>query len=363
LGATTNLGSVSIVGNPVLATLAGWSIPAALRGLSLSSNAMTTLSLPVVTIGSGGLGIDEPGLQSLTFNALTSVDGALTISGTSPLAVAWPALARIGGDLIFGPVQLASIAAPLLANVGGRLVMENTTATNFNLPALAAVGADISISQTVGSISLNALASVRQLSLTSNPQLTSLGLDALREVANDITFVTNPLLPQLRFVSLQAVGGDVRLEGAAALTQVDFSALRSVRNFTMLSVGVTGLTANQLTSAAAISLRATSLASLSLASLTTATSLDVSDSRITSLAGLNPLLSLFGSLTVTSNPLLTDLGLAGLASVASATVSGNVALSQCQVRALFTRLSLSCFEPTNSFTNCYPNSTPVVTCP
>lgn len=416
---TTLEGSLSLSADDKLETLGGLAKLTTILGqLSLETNkALREAGLGALTKLGGQLNVkDDSALTTLDLHALTSLGSSagvsMTLSGLSALSKvdlsslaeipASVSLLRLGdrteAALELGLTQLTALQGDLtvsmvktlrtldglqkLTSIAGKLALDNDPGLDtVVLPALTTLGGGIAISNdlALSQIDLHALTQLGvvgavSLALTGLPKLTNLDLQALTNVAGDLSISraddlttlsgfgqlariggqlsvdNNAALTTLAFPALTEVAGRVYLANAAALTSVDLSKLTTV--------GMTGgYSVNLLTLPRLTSLNLKALADvpgqLNLTRIgdTASTALALDLSALTSVRGaltlsaiknlpnvdsFAKLTSVGGTLAITSNPGLTSLmGFAALESVTGTVqITGNAALSTCLAKEL-----------------------------
>jgi hypothetical protein len=157
-------------------------------GLNVYGGSITSLSgLETIKKITGALRVNDTKLADFSgLSGLSEVGDALVFSNDKPLGdLTLPALTQVGGDLVFDvPNGVTSFDAPKLELVTGGLVF--------------AVNGDLQ------SIRLDSLRSAKQISIQSNPVLTTFhGFPALTSVST-LTVLDNPKLPQCEVAALDS---------------------------------------------------------------------------------------------------------------------------------------------------------------
>jgi hypothetical protein len=239
-------------------------------------------------------------------------DGSVTVTSqtlTSLDALGQPSALRvITGSLAFNQNPLLENIEGIrgLEEIGGSLVFRSTNLVNLSgLESLRRIGSDF-VSDGVVLAANPRLANVTALgeltslvasiSVTSNPELTSLaGLDRLRDT-NDVTILGNALLAE--------IGGLTELEQAMSITVASNPSLASASFPSLLGAGSFSITSNPVLVGVAL-----------------------------------PLLESAENLTISGNEALSTVGtLSALGEVGLLVISSNPKLPQCFVDALDARL-------------------------
>jgi hypothetical protein len=349
--------------------------------LSIGETTLTTVSLPSLAhVGSLQLS-NRPNLQG--FEALASVN-SLTISTN-------PTLTSVAGLSSLDNVQSLSIYSnPELTTLEGLASLKSARSVsillNPKLTDLQGLGAltisdDLQLQQNQGLVSLAGLkaqTSLRNLTIDDNPlssitlpiasisgtasfghmpQLTSVDLGSLSQVAGHLKFSVNAQLATLSLPALVSVGGILEIDSIKA-AQLSFGSLQSIGALELVGCQATSFSANALATVTgsefgrSLRLRLNpQLVTLQLGSLTSVPSLVEIHSNLSlpNLSGLSALRSIGTDLLVYSNAGLNTLGLSALTSVGGVLqVSNNPALPQCYVDSLATQLAKSCTSCSNN---------------
>ena len=178
--------------------------------LELAHNLLAeTISFPDLQDLQGGLLLyDSPALRNLSFAQLSSIEGDTIIAGASKQRDGSAASSAIASN---GNATSASVDMGSLKQVAGNLSLSNIA--DLRADSLTQVKGDLNLVETViSSLSIPSLEEVNTLVLTSNKDLTTLSMLALRQLSGNLYFADNSKWIGIRpqdFPSLENIAGSL----------------------------------------------------------------------------------------------------------------------------------------------------------
>lgn len=223
-----------------------------------------TLSLPKLSSINGDIRLNLGGVEAIDFPALKSVR-TLSIWGGKISSVKARELTEVRQDLDLSRLNsVGFLDVPRLKSVNGSVTISGFKALNSaTLPQLEKIGGHLTIqnNDNMGDVSLPSLTSVHSLIIQGNKHLTSLNLECLTSVAQDVKIV-NAAIKSLHQVAIKNIGGALELSnlselegvksfvdqmenigGDIKLGKVDLSEGIDLRRFTSKSISLSDLPA------------------------------------------------------------------------------------------------------------------------
>ena len=180
----------------------------------------------------GALGISGPDIVDLDgLSGLTSIGSTFAVEDTVALpAVVLPDLTIIGDDLyLVANTALTHLSLTGVTSVGGLgilsgnvFIFNNDALTTLELPSLTSIHRQIEVSnnETLLSVDLPELATLRTVRIENNPSLAAVELPNVEDLDGNLLIQENPALASVGLASLRTVDGRFSIFESGSLTEL-----------------------------------------------------------------------------------------------------------------------------------------------